>query len=68
MRVSLKTRSVLLYLGVLCLNAGIMSLIVIFHEYWFAFAPIIMLGSVTSLWYMSWILMHYIYLSFKGRP
>jgi chitin synthase len=68
MRISLKTRSVLLYLGVLCLNAGIMSLIVIFHEYWFAFAPIIMLGSVTSLWYMSWILMHYIYLSFKGRP
>ncbi|AGE56248.1 chitin synthase [Paramecium bursaria Chlorella virus NE-JV-1] len=68
MFVSLKIRSIFLYFAVIGINAGIMSLIVIFNKYWYAFAPILVLGAASSIWFMTWIILHAIYRAFKGKP
>ncbi|AGE55788.1 chitin synthase [Acanthocystis turfacea Chlorella virus MN0810.1] len=68
MRMPLKIRSVLAYIAVLAANAAILSLIVVFHEYWYAFAPIMTLGAMMNIWCMSWVIPHAIYMAIKGKP
>ncbi|AGE52531.1 chitin synthase [Paramecium bursaria Chlorella virus CvsA1] len=64
----LKIKSSILYAVILAINFGLLSLVIIFHEYWYAFAPILVLGAASSLWYIAWVLMHRVYLGFKGKP
>ena len=68
MIIPLKARSVLLYLSALVSNAGILALIIIFHEYWYAFVPILTLGAISTIWCMAWIIPHSVYMAFKGKP
>jgi chitin synthase len=68
MLIPLKARSVLLYLSVLAANAGILALIIHFHEYWYAFVPILTLGAASTIWCMMWVIPHSVYMALKGKP
>jgi chitin synthase len=68
MRVPLKARSALAYLAVLAANATILALIITFHEYWYAFAPILTLGAVMNIWCTAWIAPHALIMAIKGKP
>ncbi|AGE50403.1 chitin synthase [Paramecium bursaria Chlorella virus CVR-1] len=64
----LKVRSFLLYLTVIGINAGLLALIIIFNQFWYVFAPVLVLGSAVTIYYMTCIVLHELYQRFMGKP